>query len=78
MDKVINSYADYARDSSNMKTSQKVLSKKMGRRAAEVILEATHKLTKDKVPDYISKNFEDAWNYFDQNKEGWIRYEETH
>jgi hypothetical protein len=37
----------------------------MGRRAAEVILEATHKLTKEQVPDYIAKNFEDAWNYFD-------------
>ena len=78
MDKVINAYSDYARDSTNNKTSQKVLSKKAARRTAEVVLEATHKLKKDKVPDYIKNNFEAAWSYFDQNNEGWIRYEETH
>ena len=26
----------------------------------------------------MKNNFEEAWNYFDQNDEGWIRYEEAH
>jgi len=25
----------------------------------------------------VQKNFEDAWSHFDQNNEGWLRYEET-
>jgi len=47
MDKVFNSYSEFARDSTNNKTSQKLISMKAAKRAAEVILEATHKLTKE-------------------------------
>jgi len=44
MDKVINSYSTPELDSSKNKTSQKVLTKAKAKRAAEVILEAAHKL----------------------------------
>merc|ERR1740117_2749780 len=43
-----------------------------------MILESAHKLMPKDVPAYLNKNFESAWNHFDQNHEGWIRYEETH
>ena len=46
--------------------------------AAGTILEAAHKLHPADVPGYLDKNFETSWNHFDQNHEGWIRYEETH
>ena len=46
--------------------------------AAGTVLEAAHKLKPADVPAYLSKNFEAAWDHFDQNHEGWIRYEETH
>ena len=46
--------------------------------AAGTILEAAHKLQPNEVPGYLDANFENSWNHFDQNKEGWIRYEETH
>lgn len=55
-----------------------MLNKQNARRAGEVALEATHKLPYDKVPNWINLHFEDAWNHFDQNHEGWIRYEECH
>ena len=46
--------------------------------AAGTILEAAHKLAPEQVPAFLDQRFEDAWNHFDQNHEGWIRYEETH
>ena len=46
--------------------------------AAGTTLEATHKLKPADVPAFLAKSFESAWNHFDQNHEGWIRYEETH
>ena len=46
--------------------------------AAGTVLEAAHKLKPAEVPGYLDSNFESAWNHFDQNHEGWIRYEETH
>lgn len=54
-----------------------MLSKKQGRRAAEVLLEACHKLKRAEVPSFVQKNFEDVWQHYDQNNEGWLRYEET-
>ena len=49
-----------------------------GKVAAGTILEAAHKLKPAEVPAYLDANFENSWNHFDQNKEGWIRYEESH
>ena len=46
--------------------------------ASGTVLEAAHKLAAEKVPAYLDANFENSWNHFDQNHEGWIRYEETH
>jgi hypothetical protein len=46
--------------------------------AAGTALEASHKLKPTEVGGYLDTNFENAWNHFDQNHEGWIRYEETH
>lgn len=67
MDKVINEYAETTKDSYGNKLSQKVLSKKNARRAGEVALEATHKLTAEKVPNWINSHFDSTWNHFDQN-----------
>ena len=78
MDKVFNKLCVPALDSTQNKTGQKLLMKKAGRRAAQILLEATHKLKEADVEPYVEKNFDSAWNYFDQNKEGWIRYEESH
>ena len=46
--------------------------------AAGTALEAAHCLSPAEVPSYLDANFENAWNHYDQNGEGWIRYEETH
>ena len=46
--------------------------------AAGTVLEAAHKLKPGEVPAFLASNFENSWNHFDQNHEGWIRYEETH
>ena len=78
LDQVINEFAEVSKDSYGNKTGQKVLSKKNARRSAEVALEAAHKLTAAQVPDWVNKHFETSWNHFDQNKEGWLRYEECH
>lgn len=77
MEKIIKAYSDTAKDPYQQKTDQMMLSRKSARRAAEVALEACHKLSQAEVPAFIEKNFEAAWDYFDQNKEGWIRYEES-
>lgn len=77
MEKIIKEYSVNALDSTYNKTEQLMLSKKAARRAAEVALEACHKLTEAEVPAYIAKNFEPTFDYFDQNNEGFIRYEES-
>ena len=41
-------------------------------------MEATHKLTQEEVPAWMDKYFQDAWTHYDQNGEGYIRYEESH
>ena len=46
--------------------------------AAGTVLEAAHKLKPEEVPGFLDAHFENTWNHFDQNHEGWIRYEETH
>ena len=54
------------------------MTKKNTRRASEILLEACHKLKVKEVPTYVEKNFEEAWKNYDQNNEGWIRFEESH
>jgi len=50
IDKVLKKYTVPALDTTGNKTTQKMLAKKAGRRAAEVVLESTHKLTHAQVP----------------------------
>ena len=78
LEKVIKTYSTEGRDPYNNKNSQLMLSKSGARRAGEVALEACHKLKATQVPEYINQNFEAAWDHFDQNHEGWIRFEESH
>ena len=78
MDSIFSKFSKEGRTPSGHKTGQKLLMKDDAKLAAGTILEAAHKLTPPAVPGYLSKNFESAWDYFDQNHEGWIRYEETH
>ena len=78
MDNIFSRYSKEGRTTSGHKTGQKLLMKDEARLAAGTILEAAHKLTPENVPKFLNANFESAWNYFDQNHEGWIRYEETH
>ena len=60
------------------KTGQQLLMKDDAKLAAGTILEAAHKLSPAAVPAYLDANFDPSWGHFDQNHEGWIRYEETH
>jgi len=78
MDNIFSRFSKEGRTPSGHKTGQKLLMKDDGKIAAGTILEAAHKLKPAEVPAYIDANFENSWNHFDQNKEGWIRYEETH
>lgn len=78
MDNIFGRYSKEGRTTSGHKTGQKLLMKDDAKLAAGTILEAAHKLAPKDVPGYLDANFEKAWNYFDQNHEGWIRYEETH
>ena len=78
MDNIFSRFSKEGRTPSGHKTGQKLLLKDDGKIAAGTILEAAHKLTPAEVPAYVDANFENSWNHFDQNKEGWIRYEETH
>lgn len=55
-----------------------MLMKDEAKLAAGTILEAAHKLKPAEVPGWLDSNFEKSWDHFDQNHEGWIRYEETH
>jgi hypothetical protein len=78
MDNIFSRFSKEGRTPSGHKTGQKLLMKGDGKIAAGTILEAAHKLKPAEVPAYMEANFENAWNHFDQNKEGWIRYEESH
>ena len=78
MDNIFSRFSKEGRTPSGHKTGQKLLMKDDAKIAAGTILEAAHKLKPAEVPAYMDSNFENAWNHFDQNKEGWIRYEESH
>ena len=78
MDNIYGRYSKEGRTPSGHKTGQKLLMKDDAKLAAGTVLEAAHKLKPADVPAFLNKNFEGAWNHFDQNHEGWIRYEETH
>ena len=78
MDNFFSKYAREGRTPSGHKTGQKLLLKDDAKIASGTLLEALHKLDPANVPSFLSQNFETSWNHFDQNHEGWIRYEETH
>ena len=78
MDNIFSRFAKEGRTPSGHKTGQKLLMKDEAKLAAGTILEAAHKLKPSEVPGWLDSHFEDSWNHFDQNHEGWIRYEETH
>ena len=78
MDNVFSRYSKEGLTPSGHKTGQKLLMKDQARLAAGTLLEALHKLSPANVPAYLEANFEPSWAKFDQNHEGWIRYEETH
>ena len=78
MDNVFSRYSKEGRTPSGHKTGQKLLMKDEAKLAAGTVLEAAHKLKPAEVPGWLDSNFEKAWSHFDQNHEGWIRYEETH
>ena len=78
MDNIFSRYSKEGRTPSGHKTGQKLLMKDDAKLAAGTVLEAAHKLKPSEVPAYLDANFENAWNHYDQNHEGWIRYEETH
>jgi len=78
MDNIYSRFSKEGRTPSGHKTGQKLLMKDEAKLAAGTVLEAAHKLKPAEVPGYLEQNFETAWNHFDQNHEGWIRYEETH
>lgn len=78
MDNIFSKYSKEGLTPSGHKTGQKLLMKDQAKLAAGTILEAAHKLKPGDVPAYLDANFEQSWSHFDQNHEGWIRYEETH
>ena len=78
MDNIFSKYSKEGLTPSGHKTGQKLLMKDDAKIAAGTVLEAAHKLSPHEVPGYLDANFENSWSHFDQNHEGWIRYEETH
>ena len=78
LDNIYSRFSKEGRTPSGHKTGQKLLMKDDAKMAGGMALEASHKLTPKDVPSYLDANFETAWNHFDQNHEGWVRYEETH
>ena len=78
MDNIFSKYSKEGLTPSGHKTGQKLLMKDQAKLAAGTILEAAHKLKPADVPGFLDANFENSWSHFDQNHEGWIRYEETH
>jgi hypothetical protein len=78
MDNIFSRFSKEGQTPAGHKTGQKLLMKDEAKLAAGTVLEAAHKLAPGEVPAYLAQNFESTWNYFDQNHEGWIRYEESH
>lgn len=78
MDNIYSKYSKEGLTPSGHKTGQKLLMKDDAKIAAGMTLEAAHKLAPKDVPAFLDANFEKAWSHYDQNQEGWIRYEETH
>ena len=78
MDNIFSKFSKEGLTSTGHKTGQKLLMKDDAKIAGGQILEAAHFLKPGEVPDFLNAKFEDAWSHFDQNHEGWIRYEETH
>ena len=78
MDNIYSRFSKEGLTPSGHKTGQKLLMKDEAKIAAGMVLEAAHKLQPHEVPAFLEANFENAWNHYDQNHEGWIRYEETH
>ena len=78
MDNIFSRFSKEGLTPSGHKTGQKLLMKDDAKLAAGMILESAHKLQPHEVPAYLDGSFENAWNHYDQNHEGWIRYEETH
>ena len=78
MDNIYGRFSREGKTPSGHQTGQKLLMKDDAKLAAGTVLEAAHKLSPSQVPNFLAQNFESAWNHFDQNHEGWIRYEETH
>jgi hypothetical protein len=78
MDNIFSKFSKEGLTSTGHKTGQKLLMKDDAKLAAGQILEAAHFMKPADVPAFLNTNFESTWNYFDQNHEGWIRYEETH
>ena len=78
MDNIFSRYSKEGLTTSGHKTGQQLLMKDEAKLAAGTILEAAHKLRPEDVPAFLDANFESAWDHYDQNHEGWIRYEETH
>ena len=78
MDNIFSKFSKEGLTTSGHKTGQKLLMKDQAKLAAGTILEAAHKLKPADVPGFLDANFENSWSHFDQNHEGWIRYEETH
>jgi len=77
-DNIFSKFSKEGLTPSGHKTGQKLLMKDDAKLASGQSLEAAHWLTPAEVPSYLDANFENAWNHYDQNGEGWIRYEETH
>jgi len=78
MDNIYSKFSKEGQTPSGHKTGQKLLMKDDAKIAAGTVLEAAHKLAPKDVPAFLDANFEKAWSHYDQNNEGWIRYEETH
>ena len=78
MDNIYSKFSKEGQTPSGHKTGQKLLMKDDAKIAAGTVLEAAHKLAPKDVPAFLDSNFEKAWAHYDQNNEGWIRYEETH
>jgi hypothetical protein len=77
-DNIFSKFSKEGLTPSGHKTGQKLLMKDDAKLASGQSLEAAHWLSPAEVPSYLDANFENAWNHYDQNGEGWIRYEETH
>ena len=78
MDNIFSKFSKEGMTPSGHKTGQKLLMKDEAKLAAGMVLESAHKLKPADVPGFLEDRFEEAWNHYDQNHEGWIRYEETH